>query len=60
VPEHPASQGRRSAGGYYLADNEVSRRQKVCEKPRENVSVTGTVAEKDGKKVLTAKKVSEG
>jgi hypothetical protein len=36
------------------------RRQKVCEKPRENVSVTGTVAEKDGKKVLTAKKVSEG
>ena len=44
---------------YYLTDNDLSKgdHSKVCHGPKENVSVTGTVEEKDGKKWLTASKI---
>ncbi|MFI5379939.1 MAG: hypothetical protein ACHRHE_11625 [Tepidisphaerales bacterium] len=44
---------------YYLAANDVSKgaHGSVCHGPKENISVTGTVEEKDGKKVLTASKI---
>jgi hypothetical protein len=44
---------------YYLAENETSKKfhGEVCQTTKEGVSVTGTVEEKDGKKVITAKKI---
>jgi hypothetical protein len=44
---------------YYLAANDVSKgaHPAVCHGPKDNISVTGTVEEKDGKKVLTASKI---
>ena len=44
---------------YYLVDNALSKTDhtKVCMGPKENVSVTGTVEDKDGKKWLTATKI---
>jgi hypothetical protein len=44
---------------YYLVDNDLSKsgHGSVCMEPKENVSVTGTVEEKDGKKWLTATKI---
>jgi hypothetical protein len=43
---------------YYLAQNKVSKNfhENVC-KEAHNVTATGTVKEKDGKKVLTASKI---
>lgn len=47
---------------YYLAPNDVSKDKHgdVCHGPKENVTVTGSVEEKDGKKVLTATKIDMG
>ena len=44
---------------YYLVDNELSKsdHQYVCTSPQEGVTVTGTVAFKDGKEWLTATKI---
>jgi hypothetical protein len=44
---------------YYLVMNDISKpaHPKVCKAAVENVTVTGTVAEKDGKKWITATKV---
>ncbi len=45
---------------YYLKDNKVAKEAHeggVCKKPKEGASVTGTVEEKDGKKILTATKI---
>ena len=44
---------------YYLNANAVSKasHKDVCSAPKENVTVTGTVSEKDGKKVIEATKV---
>ena len=44
---------------YYLAANEVSKgcHGAVCKQAQDNVTVTGTVEEKDGKKVITATKI---
>ena len=44
---------------YYLVDNDLSKadHKDVCMGPKDGVSVTGTVAEKDGKKWLTATKI---
>lgn len=44
---------------YLLADNAVSKNfhKQVCKAPKNNVSVTGTVTEKDGKKIITATKI---
>ena len=44
---------------YYLADNDVSKaaHAKVCKEAVANVTVTGLVEEKDGKKWLTATKI---
>jgi hypothetical protein len=44
---------------YYLVDNDLSKtdHKDVCMAPKENVSVTGTVEDKDGKKWLTAAKI---
>ena len=44
---------------YYLADNKTSKdfHGKVCKKAKDDVTVTGVVSEKDGKKVLTASKI---
>jgi hypothetical protein len=44
---------------YYLVDNDLSKgnHKAVCMAPKENVSVTGTVQDKDGKKWLTASKI---
>ncbi len=41
---------------YYLVDNDLTRSDhaKICTAPKDNVSVTGTISEKDGKKWLTA------
>lgn len=43
---------------YYLAQNKVSKdfHENLCKHP-EKISVTGTVKEKNGKKVLTASKI---
>jgi len=45
---------------YYLTANDVSTGEhtKVCHGPKENVTVTGTVEDKDGKKWLTATKIA--
>lgn len=45
---------------YYLAQNKVSIQfhEKICQAP-EKIIVTGTVKEKDGKKILTAAKIEE-
>lgn len=44
---------------YYLVDNDLSKadHKDVCTAPKDNVTVTGTVEEKDGKKWLTAAKI---
>jgi hypothetical protein len=44
---------------YYLVDNDLSKsdHKKICTAPKDGVTVTGTVAEKDGKKWLTATKI---
>ena len=44
---------------YYLVENDVSKAAhgKVCHKSVEAVTVTGTVAEKDGKQWITATKI---
>ena len=44
---------------YYLAQNKVSTdyHKNVCSAPKENVSVTGTVSEKDGKNMIEATKI---
>jgi len=43
---------------YYLADNKVAKEfhENVCKDPHK-ITATGTVKEKDGKKVLTASKI---
>jgi hypothetical protein len=45
---------------YYLAQNSTSKdfHENVCKKP-EKVTATGTVEEKDGKKILTVSKIEE-
>jgi hypothetical protein len=47
---------------YHLVANDVSKKydEKTCGGDKIPVTVTGTLAEKDGKKVLTAKKIQEG
>lgn len=44
---------------YYLTDNEVSKKahHACCKSAKENVSVTGTIEEKDGKQWITATKI---
>src|SRR5258707_9726235 len=44
---------------YLLADNEVAKKfhGKVCKAPKDDVTVVGTVSEKDGKKIITATKI---
>jgi type 1 fimbria pilin len=44
---------------YFLKQNEVSKAQheSVCHGDSEKVTITGTVKEKDGKKILTASKI---
>lgn len=44
---------------YYLADNELAKASHpaICHGPKGDVSVTGTVSEKDGKQWITASKV---
>jgi len=44
---------------YYLVDNEVSKQAhgKVCHKSMDGVTITGTVADKDGQMWLTATKI---
>ena len=44
---------------YYLAENDTSKNfhDQICGTAGENVTATGTVAEKDGKHVLTASKI---
>jgi len=44
---------------YYLTDNDISKKahKEICTKPKENVTVTGTVTEKDGKEWLDASKI---
>ena len=44
---------------YYLVDNDLSKgdHKSVCAAPKDGVTVTGTVADKDGKKWLTATKI---
>jgi len=44
---------------YYLVDNDLSKadHKDVCMSPKDHVTVTGTVADKDGKKWLTATKI---
>jgi hypothetical protein len=44
---------------YYLTDNKISKtsHKDVCGAPKENVSVTGLVSEKDGKKMIEASKI---
>ena len=41
---------------YYVADNEVAKKFNVCHEAKK-LTVTGTVQEVDGKKVLTASKI---
>jgi len=45
---------------YYLAQNDVSKNfhDEICSTAGEQVTVTGTVSEKDGKEVLTASKIT--
>ena len=44
---------------YYIADSDASKgtHEKVCKGSVENVSITGTVSEKDGKKRITPTKL---
>jgi hypothetical protein len=44
---------------YYLVDNELSKgeHKSICAAPKDGVTVTGTVSEKDGKKWLTATRI---
>ncbi|MGA2498122.1 MAG: DUF6370 family protein [Tepidisphaeraceae bacterium] len=44
---------------YYLTANDVSKGSHgaVCHGPKDNITVTGTVEEKDGKKWITASKI---
>ena len=44
---------------YYIADNDVSKgtHDKVCTAPVDNVTITGTLADKDGKKWITPSKI---
>jgi hypothetical protein len=44
---------------YYVTDNDVTKgtHKKVCTAAVENVTITGTVSEKDGKKWITATKI---
>jgi hypothetical protein len=48
-----------STVNYYIADNDTSKgtHKKVCTDKVENVSITGTVSEKDGKKWITPTKI---
>ena len=45
---------------YYVVENDVSKKfhEKIC-KETKDVELTGTVAEKDGKKYITAKTINE-
>jgi hypothetical protein len=47
---------------YYLTPNDLSNDEhgKVCKEPKDGVTVTGTVEDKDGKKWLTASKIDMG
>jgi hypothetical protein len=44
---------------YFLKDNAEGKaaHKEICKQDKEDVTVTGTVTEKDGKKILTATKV---
>jgi hypothetical protein len=44
---------------YFLKDNKEAKgfHKEICKADKENVTVTGTVSEKDGKKILTATKI---
>ena len=44
---------------YLLADNAVAKKfhKTICQAPKEDVTVIGTVSEKDGKKIITATKI---
>jgi len=44
---------------YYIADNDTSKgtHEKVCDAAADNVTITGTVADKDGKKWITPTKI---
>jgi hypothetical protein len=44
---------------YFLKPNDEGKaaHKEICKADKENVTVTGTVTEKDGKKILTASKV---
>jgi hypothetical protein len=44
---------------YYLVDNDLSKgdHKDICTAPKDGVTVTGTVADKDGKKWVTASKI---
>jgi hypothetical protein len=44
---------------YYIADSDASKgtHEKVCKGAVENVTITGTVADKDGKKWITPTKI---
>ena len=44
---------------YWLTDNDVSKdfHKNVCHAPEKDVTVTGTVSEKDGKQYITATKI---
>jgi hypothetical protein len=44
---------------YYIADSDASKgtHEKVCKAAVENVTITGTVADKDGKKWITPTKI---
>ncbi len=43
---------------YYLDDESGKKNHKaICTEPKKNVSVTGTVSEKDGKKTIKASKI---
>jgi hypothetical protein len=44
---------------YYLKQNAVSKKEHaaVCHGDTEKVTVTGSVSEKDGKKIVTASKI---
>lgn len=44
---------------YYLAQNKVSKKfhDNICQNDGENVTVTGTVSEKNGKEMLVATKI---
>ena len=43
-----------------MVSNDASKGSHVCKGTKDNVTITGTVAEKDGKQMLTATKVDGG